>query len=103
MKPSWTLRQLLAVLRGLAIMVALLWALILMQLVPAFARGGFTGLRDHIVRVATAGVPPEHWNTAITRMYEGLGAVALIGCLLYKAQRFLGRKLAPPRRTSDQT
>jgi hypothetical protein len=30
MKPCWTLRQLLAILRGLAIMVALFWALIFM-------------------------------------------------------------------------
>jgi len=103
MKPGWSLRQLLAVLRGLAIMVALFWALVLLQLVPAFVRGGLGALRDQIVRVATAGVPQEHWNIAITRMYEALGALAIAGCVLYKAQRYLGRKLAAQRETWDQT
>jgi len=97
MKPIWALRQLLAVLRGLAIMVALFWMLILFQLGPAFLRGGLLALRDEVVRAATAGVPPEHWNVAITRMYEALAATALVGCLLFKAQRVLGRKLAALR------
>ena len=102
MKPSWTLRQLLALLRGLAIMVALFWVLILFQLGPAFFRGGFTALRDQIVRVATAGVPPEHWDIAITRMYEALGAIAIVGLFLYKAQRYLGRKLSSQRESWDR-
>ena len=102
MKPSWTLRQLLALLRGLAIMVALFWVLILFQLGPAFFRGGFLALRDQIVRVATTGVPPEHWNTAITRMYEALGAIAIVGLFLYKAQRYLGRKLSSQRESWDR-
>ncbi len=93
MKPNWALRQLLAVLRGVALMVGLLWALILLQLVPALVRGGLAGLRDHIERVATTGVPPENWSLAITRMYEALGATLLLGCLLFVAQRHLGRKL----------
>jgi hypothetical protein len=93
MQPNWPLRQLLATLRGIALMVALLWGLILLQLIPAFVRGGLAGLRDHIERVATAGVPPENWRFAITRMYEALGATLLLGCLLFVAQRYLGRKL----------
>lgn len=94
MKPSWTLRQLLAILRGLALMVALFWALILLQLVPALVRGGLSGVRDHIVRVATTGVPPEHWEIAISRMYIALVTTFAVGLILFLAQRYLGRKLA---------
>ena len=94
MKPSWTVRQFLAILRGLALMVALFWALILLQLVPAVVRGGLAGVRDHIARVAVAGVPPEHWGIAISRMYLALGVTFAIGILLFLAQRYLGRRLA---------
>lgn len=94
MKPSWTLRQVLAILRGLTLMVALFWALILLQLVPALVRGGLTGVRDHIVRVATTGVPPEQWEIAISRMYVALGTTFAVGLILFLAQRYLGRKLA---------
>jgi hypothetical protein len=94
MKPSWTVRQFLAILRGLALMVALFWALILLQLVPAVVRGGLAGVRDHIARVAVAGVPPEHWDIAISRMYLVLGVTFAIGILLFLAQRYLGRRLA---------
>jgi hypothetical protein len=93
MKPHWPWRQLLATLRGIAIMVALFWGLILFQLVPAIIRGGLSGVRDNIERVATTGVPPEHWAVAIIRMYEALGATFVFGCLLFVAQRYLGRKL----------
>ena len=94
MKPNWTWRQLLAILRGVAFMVAVLWTLILLQLVPALLRGGLAGLRDQIVRVATSGVPQEHWDIAITRMYMALGAIVVFGCALYLAQHYLARKLA---------
>ena len=94
MKPSWTVRQFLAILRGLALMVALFWALILLQLVPALVRGGLAGVRDHIARVAVAGVPPEHWDIAISRMYLALGVTFAIGILLFLAQRYMGRRLA---------
>ena len=90
MKPSWTLRQVLALLRGIALMVALFWTLILLQLVPALVRGG----REHIARVAVAGVPPEHWDIAISRMYLALGITFAIGILSFLAQRYLGRRLA---------
>jgi hypothetical protein len=93
MKPNWTLRQILAILRGVALMVAVLWTLILLQLVPALLRGGLAGLRDHIVHVATAGVPPEHWGIAVSRMYIALAAIAFLGCALFLAQRYLARKL----------
>ena len=93
MKPSWTLRQLLAILRGIVLIVALLWALILLQLVPALLRGGLAGVRDHIARVAVAGVPPEHWDIAISRMYLALGMTLAVGLVLFLAQRYLGRKL----------
>ena len=94
MQPNWTLRQVLALLRGLALMVALFWGLILVQLVPALFRGGLAGVRDHIERVAIMGVPPDHWSIAITRMYEALVVTFVLGCLLFLAQHSLGRKLS---------
>jgi hypothetical protein len=95
MKPIWTLRQLLAWLRGLTIMVALFWALVLIQLVSALVTGGFSGLRGQFVRVATAGVPPEEQNIAVRKMYEALGVTAIAGCVLYKAQRSWDEKYTP--------
>jgi hypothetical protein len=89
----------LAILRGIVLMVALFWALILLQLVPAIVRGGLAGVRDHIARVAVAGVPPEHWDIAISRMYLALGMTFAIGIVLFLAQRYLGRKLASQGRT----
>jgi len=94
MKPNWTLRQLLAILRGLAIMTAIFWGLVLLQLVPALLRSGISGVREHIARVAIAGVPPEQWDVAVTRMYAALAATMAFGIALYLAQRYLGRKLA---------
>ena len=94
MKANWTLRQLLALLRGVALMVALFWALILLQLVPALIRGGLEGVREHIARVAVAGVPPDRWSIAVTRMHEALGGMFLLGCLLFLGQRYLGRRLS---------
>jgi hypothetical protein len=87
----------------MALMVALLWGLILLNLVPSLVRGGLSGVRDRIARVAIAGVPPEQWSIAVTRMYEALGATFAFGLILYLAQRYLGRKLtsrsfAPDRR-----
>jgi len=99
MKPSWTLRQVLALLRGIALMVALFWVLILLQLVPALVRGGLAEAREHIARVAVAGVPPEHWGIAISRMYLALGITFTLGIVLFLAQRYLGRKLALQGRT----
>lgn len=102
MKANWTLRQLLATLRGIALIVALFWVLIFVQLVPALLRGGFSGVRDRIARVAMAGVPPQHWNIAVTRMYAALGATLLLGIALYLAQRYLGRRLAAHSGASDR-
>jgi len=93
MRPNWTLRQVLAILRGIALMVALFWALILLQLVPALVRSGLAGVREHIARVAIAGVPPEHWDIAISRMYIALATTFAVGLILFLAQRYLGRKL----------
>jgi hypothetical protein len=75
-------------------MVAVFLSLILAQLAPSLIRGGLSGVREHIVRVAVAGVPPEHWGIAVLRMYEALSAIVLIVCILFFAQRYLGRKLA---------
>jgi hypothetical protein len=65
--------------------------------VPALVRGGLAGVHDHVTRVAIAGVPQEDWNIAVTRMYLALGATFILGCLLFLAQRYLGRKLASGR------
>jgi len=93
MKPNWTLRQILALLRGLALIVGLLWALFLVQIIPALLGGGVSGVRELIARAAIAGVPQEHWDTAISRMYLLMGATLVFGLALYIAQRYLGRKL----------
>ncbi len=103
MRRDWPLRQLLATLRGIALMVALFWALILIQLVPSLLRGGLAGVRDHIARVAIAGVPQDRWDLAVTRMYEVLAATALLGCILFLAQRYLGRKLGSHGSAPDRT
>ena len=103
MKRDWPLRQLLAVLRGIALMVALLLSLIFLQLAPSLIRGGVSGVRDHIVRVAVAGVPPERWGIAVLRMYEALSAIVLLVCILFLAQRYLGRKLASGGGALDKT
>src|SRR4051794_24065490 len=93
MKPSFILRPLLALVSGLAIMVALFWSLLLLQFVPVFIRGGFAGLQEHVARVATADVPPQQRETAITRMYEALAGSALVGCILYKTRGYLRTRL----------
>ncbi len=93
MKPSWTLRQLLAIVRGLTIMVGLFWALLLVRFVPVLLRRGLTGVRELIVRAATSDVPPEQWEVAISRMHVALGTIFAVGVLLFIVQRYLGRKL----------
>jgi len=103
MRLNWPLRQLLAILRGIALMVAVFLSLILLQLVPSLIRGGLSGVRDHIVRVAVAGVPPEHWGVAVLRMYEALSAIVLIVCILFFAQRYLGRRLTSGGGAPDGT
>jgi len=103
MRRNWPLRQLLAILRGSALMVAVLLSLILLQLVPSLIRGGLSGVRDHIARVAIAGVPPERWGIAVLRMYEALSAIVLLVCILFVAQCYLGRKLGSGRGAPDST
>ena len=100
MKPSRMLRQVLAVLRGIGLMVALFWALILLQLVPSLVRGGLAGVRDHIAGVAIAGVPQDDWYIAISHMYLALGLTLAVGIVLFVAQRYLGRKVASPGGTA---
>jgi hypothetical protein len=46
-----------------------------------------------------AGVPPEHWDIAISRMSLALGMTFAVGIVLFLAQRYLGRKLASQGRT----
>jgi hypothetical protein len=102
MRRNWPLRQLLAILRGIALMVAVLLSLILLQLVPSLIRGGLSGVRDHIARVAIAGVPPERWGIAVLRMYEALSAIVLLACILFLAQRYLGRKVGSGGRAPER-
>jgi hypothetical protein len=89
MKPEWPLRQLLAVVRGVAAIVCILCGLIFAQLTPSLLRGGLGGVRDHIVRVANTGVPSERWERAVSHMYEALIILFLLALLLYAAQRQL--------------
>ncbi len=103
MRSDWPLRQLLAAFRGINVIVAFVLAAIFLQLAPSLIRGGVSGVRDHIVRVAVAGVPPEHWEVAITRMYATLLLLVLLCCVLYCAQRFVGRRLAAARSREDSS
>ena len=91
MRSKWPLRQLLAVLRGMDLILGLLLAAIILQLGPSLFSGGISGVRGHIVRVATAGVAQEHWNTAVGRTYEALIFLVLIVAVLYWAQRFVAQ------------
>ncbi len=101
MRSDWPLRQLLAALRGINLIVAFVLVAILLQLAPSLVRGGISGVRDHIVRVAIAGVPQQHWDVAITRMYATLLLLVLLCCVLYCAQRFVARRLSAVRRRHD--
>src|SRR6266403_6024181 len=92
MKPSWTLRQLLAIVRGLTIMVGLFWALLLVRFVPVLLRRGLTGVRELIVRAATSDVPPEQWEVAISRMHVALGSIFAGGVVLFDLHCFPARR-----------
>lgn len=93
MRRQWTLRQLLATVRGIGLMLALFWVFIGAQFLPPFLRGGFAGMREHLNRVATAGVPEENWPAAIAHMREALVVLAVFLVALVLLQRYLGRKL----------
>ena len=84
-------------------MVGVFLLLILVQLAPPLIRGGFSVVRNHITRVAIAGVSPERWGTAVLRMYEALSAILLLVCILFLTQRYLARKLASGNETRDRT
>jgi hypothetical protein len=103
MRRNWPLRQVVAILRGIDLMVAVLLSLIFLQLVPSLIRGGLSGVRDHTAQVAMAGVPPERWEIAVLRMYEALSAIVLLVCMLFFAQRYLGRKLGCGGGVPDRT
>ena len=79
-------------------MIGVFWALIVLQLVPSLMRKGISGVHEHITRVAIAGVPPEQWSVAVTRMYAALGGIFVFAILLYLGQRYLARKLASQSR-----
>jgi len=98
MKPSWTLRQVLALLRGIALMAHCSGAYPL-QLVPSLVRGGLAGVHDHIARVLSQAFLRK-LDIAISRMYLPR-PTSLSGCVLFLVQRYLGRKLASQGRTRD--
>ena len=93
MRRQWTLRQLLATVRGIGFMLALFWVFVGAQFVPALLRGGLRGMREHLDRVATAGVPEEQWPVAIAHMREALVVLAIFLVLMVLLQRYLARKV----------
>ncbi len=93
MRRQWTLRQLLATVRGIGLMLALFWVFVGAQFVPPLLRGGFSGMRKHLDRVATAGVPEEQWPVAIAHMREALLVLAGFLVLMILLQRYLARKI----------
>jgi hypothetical protein len=103
MKRDWPLRQLLAVVRGIAVMAAVLCALIVLQLLPSLASGGLSGVRDHIYQVAIAGVPSERWDIAVSHMYEALATIVILACILFLAHRYLGRVVHSRRQRAHET
>ena len=93
MQRHWTLRQLLAIVRGIGVMVGLFWLLVAVQFVPVLWRGGFAGVRGEMVRIAVHGVAQDHWQIAVMRMDQALGIMGAVACALFLLQRYLGRKL----------
>ena len=93
MRRDWTLRQVVAIVRGIGVMVGLFWVVVAIQFVPALIREGFGGARQEMVRIAIAGVAQERWEIAVLRMQEALGGMAALACGLYLLQRYLGRQI----------
>lgn len=75
------------------IILALVAVFLVAQLVPDFLGKGFVGVNDHIKRVAIAGVPPEHWPAAVSRMYGFLAILGLALLTMYLVQLCLGKIL----------
>jgi hypothetical protein len=98
MQREWTLRQILAIVRGIGVMVGLFWMLVAVQFVPAMWHGGFAGVREQMVRIAVTGVAEDHWQIAVMRMDQALGIMGAVACALFLLQRYLGRKLNERRR-----
>lgn len=97
MRREWTLRQVLATVRGIGFMLGLFWVFIALQFVPSLVHGGFGGAWEYMVRVATTGVPEEQWPIAVARMQEVLAVMAALAVVMFLLQRYLGRKLARER------
>ena len=93
MRREWTLRQVLATVRGIGFMVGLFWVFMALQFVPPLVRSGFSGAWMHLVQVATAGVPEARWPMAVARMQEALAVMAALAVLLFLLQKYLARKL----------
>ena len=78
MQREWTLRQILAIVRGIGVMVGLFWLLVAVQFVPALWRGGLGGVREQMVRIAVTGVAQDHWQIAVMRMDQALGIMGAL-------------------------
>ena len=94
MRREWTLRQILATVRGIGLMLALFWVFVGLQFLPPLLRGGLAGMREHLDRVATAGVPEDQWPVAIAHMQEALALLAAFLVVILVLQRYLTRRLA---------
>jgi hypothetical protein len=97
MQREWTLRQILAIVRGIGVMVGLFWLLVAVQFVPAMWHGGFVGVREQMVRIAVTGVAQDHWEIAVMRMDQALAFMGALACGLFLLQRYLGRKVSTNR------
>ena len=97
MQRNWTLRQLLAIVRGIGVRVGVVWLLVAAEFVPILWHAGFAGVRNEMVRIAIAGVDRDRWQIAVIRMYQALEIMAAVGCGLFLLQRYLGRKLTTSR------
>jgi hypothetical protein len=97
MQREWTLRQVLAIVRGIGVMVGLFWVLVAVQFIPVLWRGGFAGARNEMVRIAVTGVAQDHWQIAVMRMDQALGIMGALACGLFLLQRSLARRLSGRR------
>jgi len=101
MRWEWTLRRVLAAVRGIGIMLAVFWVFIGIQFAAPLLRGGLEGMREHLDQLATAGVPPAQWPVAITHMQDALAILGACMILIVLLQRYLARKVARRFRAMD--
>jgi hypothetical protein len=78
MRREWTLRQILATVCGMALMLGVFWVYLGAQFLPPLLRGGFSGMREYLDQVRrqecrpnngrwqslTCGKPSRSWPDA---------------------------------------